>query len=414
MQIFIIGAGKSATHIIDYLSAVSGQLGIKVKVADTNASNLELRCAGKLCEQILLTTGTIDELAEHIQSAFIVVSMLPPALHVSVAKICLESKSHLITPSYTSDDMQLLNQKAKAANLIFLNEMGLDPGIDHMCCLKIIDEYQSKGAKIHSLKSHCGALISAKSDTNLWHYKISWNPRNVVLAGAGNDYIKYRANGEDVLLKYEELFAHTMKIKVGEDSFESYPNRDSLKYEKLYHIDGIETLYRGTLRIPAYCKAWNKLVNFGATSTQSPFPKIERSDVEIDEEVLAMFEELGVFELYQNKGNACDVLQQAIESKWKMLNHDIDRVVMIHEIEIEENGVRKQIQSSMILDGDDQLHTALSKTVGLPIAFAAELIIQNEIADRGVLMPLSAELYNPILNKLEAFGVRFKEVIIEQ
>lgn len=409
MQILLIGAGKSSTHIIEALSNMSSVYNYGFVVADLSASNLSDRCSGHQCEQVLLKNGSMDELEPYISASFLVISMLPPSFHVAVAKLCLVHKVHLITPSYISQDMQAMDSEVKNAGLIFLNEMGLDPGIDHMCCMKIIDEQKSKGSKIISLRSHCGALISPQSDTNLWHYKVSWNPRNIVLAGAGSDFIKYRLDGKDVLLNYNELFSHASQMKIDAYLYESYPNRDSLKYERTYDIVGVETLYRGTLRVPPFCKAWNVLVNLGATSTVKPFPKIEKAELSNDLELIAMLEELGVFDLHVHNGIAYEVFQMAIEKKWAMNNMDIDRVVMIHELVTEDNKGRTLITSSLILDGENQLHTALSKTVGLPIVFAVELILQNSISQRGVLLPIHKEFYEPILEKLSKHGIMFKE-----
>ena len=409
MQILLIGVGKSSMHIIEELSKISGIFDFTFVVADLSDINLESKCNGLNCIQLKLDTGSIEELTPHIAASFIVISMLPPAFHLAVAKVCLMHRAHLITPSYISDEMLMLDTQAKNADLIFLNEMGLDPGIDHMCCMKIIQEQKSQGAVIISLKSHCGALVAPQSDTNLWHYKVSWNPRNVVLAGSGNDFIKYRENGKDILLKYKTLFSHTAEINIGNDIFESYPNRDSLKYQSAYDLEGITTLYRGTLRIPPFCKAWNELVKFGATSISESFPKIIEADLSGDTQIIAMFEELGVFELHKQKGLAFEVLQNAIEQKWAMQEHEIDRVAMIHEIGLEQNGFRQKIISSLILDGENQMHTALSKTVGLPIVFSVELILKKMIKGRGVLMPINKEFYEPILQKLETYGVKFTE-----
>jgi saccharopine dehydrogenase-like NADP-dependent oxidoreductase len=410
-QVLILGAGKSSIYIIDRLIEHQAQWNIQVMVADMSIENLEARVGNKSARKILLESGTVEEIETLFIPESIVISMLPPFMHIEMAKLCLKYKCHLITPSYISEAMQALDAEAKQNDLVFLNEMGLDPGIDHMSAKQIIDEWQAKGAVVKGLRSHCGGLVAPSSDTNSWHYKISWNPRNVVLAGAGSDFIKYKSKGESVLLRYEELFAHTSEIRLDATCvFESYPNRDSLKYETAYGLQGIATLYRGTLRVPPFCKGWQKVVALGLTSTEQAFPLLQKSDVQ-DSEVADMLQELGVFDVPASDKKAADILQQLLEQKWVMEPTDKDRVVMIHEFEMEYQGKEIQIRSSLVLDGDNQLYTAMSKTVGLPIVFATEMLLNGELKSRGILMPLDREIYEPVLQKLETEGICFQEEI---
>jgi hypothetical protein len=192
--------------------------------------------------------------------------------------------------------------------------------------------------------------------------------------------------------------------------FESYPNRDSLKYEAAYGLQGIATLYRGTLRVPPFCKGWQKVVALGLTSTEHPFPVLNKSDVQ-DSEVAEMLQELGVFAVQPTESKAADVLQQLLEQKWVMEATDKDRVVMIHEFELEYQGKEVRIRSSLVLDGENQLYTAMAKTVGLPIVFATEMLLNGGLKTHGVHMPLDKEIYAPVLQKLAAEGIRFQEVI---
>ncbi len=411
-KVVLLGAGKSSIYIIDYLSDLSDSKGFQLLVADLNAQNLAERCNGKKCTQVLLPDTDFSHIDILIQDAFLVVSMLPASLHPTVAKQCVAKGAHLVTPSYISDAMQSLDQEAKEKGLIFLNEMGLDPGIDHMSVMKTLDEWRAKGAKINGLKSHCGGLVAPRSDTNSWHYKISWNPRNVVLAGAGDGYIQYRAEGNLVQLHYTDLFSHTSPIESDKgEKYESYPNRDSLKYESLYDLKEATTLYRGTLRVALFCKGWDVLVKAGCTSTEKPFPTLKKEDIS-DKELANMLDELGVFSVKPSPTMAVDVLQNLIETAWKMQPTDADRVVMIHEFEIAHEGKQFSLISSLTLDGKDALYTAMAQTVGLPIAFAVELILENKIQQRGVLWPIDKEIYMPVLAKLEEAGVRFKETIL--
>jgi saccharopine dehydrogenase-like NADP-dependent oxidoreductase len=410
-KVVLLGAGKSSIYIIDYLAELSVSKAFELSVADLSEQNLSARCSGKNCTQIVLPNTDFSHIEKLIQDAFLVVSMLPASLHPAVAKLCMKYGSHLVTPSYISDAMQELDNAAKEKELIFLNEMGLDPGIDHMSVMKTLDEWRTKGAKIVGLKSHCGGLVAPQSDTNSWHYKISWNPRNVVLAGAGDGFIQYRKAGDLVQLRYHDLFSHTSIITSNKGiAYESYPNRDSLKYDSLYDLKNATTLYRGTLRVPPFCKAWDVLVKAGCTSIDRPFPILKREEIS-DIEITRMLDELGFFSVKPSQQMAVDVLQNLIEKVWKMQPTDADRVVMIHEFEIEHNGKQFLLTSSLTLDGKNALYTAMAQTVGLPIAFAVELILENEIKQRGVLLPIDEEIYAPVLAKLEEAGIRFKESV---
>lgn len=411
-KVVLLGAGKSSIYIIDYLAELSASKAFELFVADLSKQNLLDRCSGKNCTQVVLPDTDFSHIDGLVQGSILVVSMLPASLHPTVAKSCVAHGSHLVTPSYISDAMQSLDKEAKEKGLILLNEMGLDPGIDHMSIMKTLDEWRAKGAKINGLKSHCGGLVAPQSDNNSWHYKISWNPRNVVLAGAGDGYIQYRADGNLVQLRYADLFSHTSAIESEKgEKYESYPNRDSLKYESLYDLKESATLYRGTLRVDPFCKGWNLLVKAGCTSIEKPFPILKKEDVS-DKMLANMLDELGVFSVKPSPKMAVDVLQNLIETAWKMQPTDADRVVMIHEFEIVHEDKKIVLISSLTLDGKDALYTAMAQTVGLPIAFAVELILEDKIEQRGVLWPIDKEIYMPVLAKLEEAGVCFKETIL--
>jgi saccharopine dehydrogenase (NADP+, L-glutamate forming) len=406
--VLLLGAGKSSIYIIDYLSHYLSSQQWTFVVADLNQKNLAERCESKLCTPVVLPSeSTIGEIESLISKSTIVVSMLPPAMHPTVAGFCLQYSVHLITPSYISDQMQSLDEKAKSNDLLFLNEMGLDPGIDHMSIMKAVSDFEPKLGKLKSLKSHCGGLVAKVSDTNLWHYKVSWNPRNVVLAGSGADTIKYRNNNQKVEVSYTDLFTHTTRIQAPSgEIYESYPNRDSLKYEQVYGLNGIETLYRGTLRKPPFCEGWDTLVKFGYTSTIQHFPIVSPSNIE-NPKVRTMFEELGIFEIKPSSTIAADLLQELIENKWVLSSKDTDSVVMIHELEFEKGRVNYFLE----IEGESSLHTAMAKTVGLPIAIACKMMIEGKINERGVVLPISSSLFLPILSELKDFGIEFTEQI---
>ena len=313
-----------------------------------------------------------------------------------------------------------MDAEARAKGLIFMNEMGLDPGIDHMSAMQIIDQLKSEGKEIVSFRSHCGGLVAPESDTNAWHYKFSWNPRNVILAGQGDGGIKWKEDGEIQEIGYHDLFSNISLIGLKERGmYESYPNRDSLKYIHEYGLDNVETIYRGTLRVPPFCEAWDCLVQLGLTSPTgncifvTKDEAIEQLDLSEQPEILYMLEEIGVFDVanFPLHIPPAESLQKLLEEKWEMKPNDRDLVVMVHEIDYKDGNTIKHIQSSLYLTGEDGEHTAMAMTVGLPLAIITKLILNNQIGLRGVLMPKHKEIYEPVLKELDSYGVEFKEIL---
>lgn len=306
-----------------------------------------------------------------------------------------------------------------------MNEIGLDPGIDHMSSMQMIDRLKDEGKIITAYKSHCGGLVAPENDDNLWHYKFTWNPRNVILAGQGEGEIQWLEKGKKKKITYEELFTHTEELKIPRyGKFESYPNRDSLKYVSEYGLKGVKTMYRGTLRRPPFCKGWNALVQLGFTNRK------ERLTHKLQEEVATLMKGKSVIadkqthqlilstavvpmlSLHKDKWIVpAELLQHVLEHTWTMQANDKDMVVMVHEIEYTGKTGRgkKTLQSSLVCVGKDSEHTAMAQTVGLPVAIATKMILNGEIKKKGVLMPKHPEIYNPILAELKEHGIEFKE-----
>jgi saccharopine dehydrogenase-like NADP-dependent oxidoreductase len=362
--------------------------------------------------------------------------MLPATMHISVAKDCVRFKKHLVTASYISKEMQDLNNDATAAGIILLNECGLDPGIDHASAMKIIDEIHHNGGELISFKSFCGGLVAPESNDNPWGYKFSWNPRNVILAGQGT--AQYIENGEYKYIPYNRLFTQTNTVEMkGVGKYDAYANRDSLSYRKVYGIEKIPTMLRGTLRNEGYCKAWNVFVALGLTDDTY---KIEASDSltynqlvnaflpqgnksakekliafmgnNMDAETLSKIEWTGILsgeKIKLSNATPAQILQELLERKWLLKEHDKDMIVMQHQFKYTNNKATKQITSSLVVKGEDQVYTAMAKTVGLPLAIATKLILQDKIAARGVVIPTIKEIYQPLLNELETLGVKFEE-----
>lgn len=438
-NIFVIGAGKSSGALIEYLSKLTTEHKFTLTVADVNEENLQTLSAQNLNFQAIKINGVDDEkVLSGIAQSSLVVSMLPASMHIAIAQKCLQAKKHLITPSYISPEMQALHQEVKKAGLLFLNEMGLDPGIDHMSACEMIQNVQMQGGSIESFKSHCGGLVAKESNSNPWGYKFSWNPRNVVLAGQGADFIRWRENGSTKLLPYHRLFASTTTIQIENEKFDSYPNRDSLAFIEPYHLLHAQTVYRGTLRYHGFCQAWQLLVQLGVCDNNSLieiadnetnasfFSKFVRgSSAENIEEIAAQtlntsiqdesFQKLKWLELFEKKKlpvsgkqTAALVLQKILEEKWQLKPSDKDRVVMVHEMVYELNGTKRLLTATLDLSGNEK-HTAMATTVGLPIGIAAKMILLNQIQLTGVLRPVMKEIYEPVLQTLQQMGIDFKQ-----
>jgi len=380
--------------------------------------------------------------AAAIQQVDLVISMLPAHLHIEVAKDCLVYKKNLVTASYISEAMQALDEDVKANNLIFMNEIGLDPGIDHMSALKVIDEIREQGGKMLLFESFCGGLVAPESDTNLWNYKFTWAPRNVVLAGQGGA-AKFIQEGKYKYIPYHKLFRRTEFLHVeGYGKFEAYANRDSLKYRSVYGLEDVLTLYRGTIRRVGYSKAWNMFVQLGMTDDSyilddsehlsyreftnlflpyHPTDSVEikmrlQLGIEQDDSMWDKLVELDIFNPNKKVGlqNAtpAQILEKILADQWTLAPQDKDMIVMYHKFGYELHGQQKQIDSKMVCLGDDQLYTAMAKTVGLPVAMAALLILNGKITTPGVQLPIHKEVYEPILRELEDYGIHFVETEI--
>ncbi|MDR6966602.1 saccharopine dehydrogenase-like NADP-dependent oxidoreductase [Flavobacterium arsenatis] len=439
-HILIIGAGRSASSLIQYLLSKSEEEQLHLTIGDLSLELAEKKTANHP-NATALAFDIFDENQRQteIQKADVVISMLPAHLHFEVAKDCLKYKKHMVTASYISEAIQSLDAEAKANNLIFMNEIGLDPGIDHMSAMKIIDEIREQGGKMLLFESFCGGLVAPESDNNLWNYKFTWAPRNVVLAGQGGA-AKFIQEGTYKYIPYHKLFRRTEFLEVeGYGKFEGYANRDSLKYREIYGLEDILTLYRGTIRRVGYSRAWNMFVQLGMTDDTylidnsetisyrefinlflpyHPTDSIELKTrlslgIEQDDIMWDKLVELDIFN--ENKivglknATPAQILEKILNDSWTLEKDDKDMIVMYHKFGYELNGEQKQIDSKMVCIGEDQTYTAMAKTVGLPVAMATLLILNGKITTPGVQLPLNKEVYLPILKELEEFGVRFHE-----
>ncbi|MFN8324016.1 MAG: saccharopine dehydrogenase C-terminal domain-containing protein [Chitinophagales bacterium] len=426
-NILILGAGKSSVALIDYLIKYSRKEKWIITVADITEENALQKTKRRInTVAVGFDLNNSTQRKELIKNSDIVISMLPASLHIIVAKDCLKLRKNLVTPSYVSEAMRELDTEVKRKGLIFMNEMGLDPGIDHMSSMQLIDNLKDGGNEITGYLSHCGGLVAPESDNNPWHYKFTWNPRNVILAGQGAGGIQYLKQGKKIKLKYEKLFDSATPLKIpGYGKFESYPNRDSLKYIDEYGLKGVKTMYRGTLRISPFCEGWSLLVDLGLTKEED-LPKIrfmkqfvKRFSIlgkTMSKRQDTLLKSTGVLQkLYLSEMesiNPAKFMQEILERNWAMHPKDKDMIVMVHQLNYKTpQSSNFEIQSSLVFKGKNSVHTAMATTVGLPVAMVTRLILNGQISQRGVLMPKHKEVYEPILNELKDYGISFTEKI---
>jgi saccharopine dehydrogenase (NADP+, L-glutamate forming) len=434
--ILLFGAGKSTTSLIDYLGKTCEENDWKFFVCDADLSLAQSKTNQFSCaEAISLDVTNPEKRHKLISQADIVISMLPPSLHFLVAKDCLAFSKNLLTASYIDTNIRSLSDEIEAKGLLFIGEMGLDPGIDHMSAMKMINEIKNKGGMITSFKSHCGGLMSPESDDNPWHYKISWNPVNVVAAGSSGAF--YKEDDEIIEILYSQVFEdlnHIVDVP-GIGPLVWYANRDSLSYIDTYHLHGVHTFLRTTLRYPAFCRGWNKVVHLDLTN-RNDHEEIKHSRTFADwfalkrqklinqqeknfnentffnAEFLQQLDFLSVQsdeKLPEPVSNSASLLQYLLEKNLAMKPTDKDMIIMLHEIQFSVDGKDKETRSCLMVKGEDKTHTAMAKTVGLPLGIAAKLILENKINVTGLHIPVIPEIYEPVLQELELNGVKFNE-----
>jgi saccharopine dehydrogenase-like NADP-dependent oxidoreductase len=418
-HILLFGAGKSATCLIDYLLKEAVDNNFKITVADGDLATAQSKVGNnEFASAVALNAENAEQRAELIQQANIVISLLPPSLHYLVALDCIRFKKNLLTASYIDDKIAALKNSVKEKGLLFLCEMGLDPGVDHMNAMQLIDRIKAEGGNVTSFKSHCGGLIVPESDNNPWHYKISWNPRNVVLAG--KDGAVYKEAGQIKHKSYLQVFENCGEIKLdGLATLAYYPNRDSINYIPIYGLETANTFLRTTLRYTSFCNAWQAIVAAGLTNNTSPiscdryFNKWSTPIlpfVNTQNEQALQF--LGLFDeeaLPAKAVTSADVLQYLLETRLMMLDTDKDMIVMLHQLAYTKNGATHELESLLIVKGENNIRTAMAKTVGLPLGIAAKLILQKKIALTGLHIPILPEIYEPVLAELTNNNIVFTE-----
>ncbi|MFS4415959.1 saccharopine dehydrogenase family protein [Maribacter sp. 2307ULW6-5] len=439
-NILVIGAGKSTAYLLDYFMEKALEEDLALTVADLDLTAVPPHLAKQeRCHLQNLDIFNDAAREKAIAQAHIVVSMLPASFHHVVAQDCLRLKKHLVTASYVHPDIKAMDAAVKESGLVFMNEIGLDPGIDHMSAMKAIDTIRDQGGNMLLFESFTGGLVAPESDNNLWNYKFTWNPRNVVLAGQGGT-AKFIQEGTYKYIPYHKLFRRTEFFEIeGYGRFEGYANRDSLDYREAYGLQKALTIYRGTMRRVGFSKAWNIFVQLGMTDDSftvensenmtyrdfvnlflpySPTDSVElklRHYLKIDQDDSVWYKllELNIFDDQRRIGlkNAtpAQMLQKILEDSWTLKEDEKDMIVMYHKFGYEHNGKKKQLDSNMVVIGENRTHTAMAKTVGLPVGIATLLILNKAITTPGVQIPITKEVYGPILAELETYGVSFKE-----
>lgn len=438
-NILIIGAGRSASVLIDYMLENAKKHNWIVTVADADLA-LAQKKVGKHPNgrATWLDVLKVNDRKDLIGRADVVVSLLPAHLHLEVAHDCIKLKKHLITASYVSREMYRLGDMARERDLIFMGEMGLDPGIDHMSAMEKIDSIKEKGGKITAFRSYAGGLVAPESDNNPWHYKFTWNPRNVVLAGQGT--AQYLENGKFKYIPYNRLFREYKVVNIqGMGKYEMYANRDSLLYRDVYGLSDIPNILRGTLRHEGFCAAWDALIKIGLTDGSYPILSAgqityhelmeaylgdsstsgsvkDRIAAMIDERphspIMKKLEWLGLFrkkKINLDHATPALILENLLLKKWQLKSSDKDMVIMQHEFEYELNNEKRELTSTLVLKGDDKVNTAMAKLVGLPLGIFVKLVMLGKIKSTGVQIPVMKEIYQPVLEELQDFGVVFKE-----
>jgi saccharopine dehydrogenase-like NADP-dependent oxidoreductase len=438
-NLLVIGAGRSATALINYILDQAKQHNFFITVADASIELAQQKVNNHPNGRaIWLDASRHTDRRDVIARHDVVVSLLPPQMHLEVAQDCIVLGKHMVTASYVSKQVFRLGDEARQRALVFMNELGLDPGIDHMSAMQRIHHIQHNGGKITAFYSYTGGLVAPESDDNPWHYKFSWNPRNVVLAGQGT--AQFLEEGKLKYIPYRRLFRQYHLVDIPQmGQWEVYANRDSLLYKDAYGLQGIRTLFRGTIRHQGFCDAWNALVRIGLTDATFPIVDSDKLtyhdlmeaflgisqhsgsvkdrmaqllETAPDSDVMKKLEWLGLFSKRRIKvkdATPALILENLLLEKWSLGPKEKDMVIMQHVFEYEKGKEKRRLTSTLVMKGNDGTDTAMSRLVGLPLGIFVKLLLLDKISTTGVSIPTMPEVYEPVMAELEQFGVKFVE-----
>ena len=431
-KVLILGAGMVVRPIVHYLL----EKGYQVTVATRTRSKADAMIAGHPNgKAVAWTVDQEAELDELVRTHDLSVSLLPYAHHVMVAKMCIAHRKNMVTTSYVKPEMQALDQQARDAGIIILNELGVDPGIDHMSTMRVIDHVRSKGGKIEEFYSITGALVAPEVEKNPFSYKFTWAPKGVVMAS--NNDGRYLLKGKEVYIPTEDYFKKPFRVNFpGVGLLESYPNRDSMPYIELYGIPEVQTMYRGTFRYEKWCEIMDAMKSIhmisydehdlagmtyagftakvsGVANGNVKAAVAEKLGVGLDANTIVAMEWLGLFSdspVHLEKGSAFDVTSDLMIGKMMIADHERDMVAMQHTFVAAYPDGSKEVIKSRLLDfGTPATDTSIARTVALPAACGVDMILQGQIEAKGVHIPVIPNIYNPILDQLESMNIRLVE-----
>lgn len=434
-KVLILGAGMVVKPMVHYLLDNNIEVTLASRTKAKADKVLEGYANGKA---IAWTVDQSDVLNELIESHDLIVSLLPYTHHVTVAESCIAHKKNMLTTSYVSPEMKALDAKAMEAGIIILNEIGVDPGYDHMTAMEIIDRIHDEGGKVDEFYSLCGALCAPEASDNPFRYKFSWAPKGVVMAG--NNDAQFLKNGEVIKLDTSDLFKNPMEINFPEvERMHVYPNRDSLPYIDLYGIPEVKTMYRGTFRYENWCAALDllkelKLTGYeerdlgGKTFAQITAELNGLNAENLKEDIKAKFnldddhagfkavEWLGVLDskpVHLKKGSAFDLTSDLMIEKMMMDDAERDMVIMQHNFNVTRSKGKKEKIVSRMLDYGNSDYTSIARTVALPAAIGVKMILEGKITDTGVHIPIKKSIYTPVLDELTKLGISMSETVEE-
>ena len=446
-NILLLGAGKAAPYLIKYLLKEGKRHRWQLRVAD-RVSTTAAALLQDHSEAEAISLDITDSVAREraISESDLVISLLPATFHLLVAEHALAAGVHMLTASYAKEDLRKLDKAFASKDLLLLMEMGLDPGIDHMIAMKIIHRIRKKGHSLRSFEAFTGALLDPSCDSkNLWQYKFSWSPQQVLRAG--QEGAQFLQEGAIKFIPYQHIFRRIRRIHIPQKGyFEGYGNRDSLSYREIYDLGNISSLYRGTLRPLGFCEAWHAMVQLGLTDTSYSISNLEHMShreflntflmhhptdsvelklahylrLDLYSEVMDKLRWLGLFDAtpigMRGSATAIEVLQHIISKKWQMQPTDRDQIVLWERVlftEVETGRLRER-QAYFVCRGENADRTAISKTVGLTLGIVTRLLLEHKLKSlKGLQLPIKPEIYNPVLEELITYGLSYQEEEVE-